>query len=321
MAGAVVATPTTVRGWVAAILLAGCATESAQRAYTETLRQVQQETLDPQVADARIAALARVHRLGTAWFQVSVESPEPGRFVLEQGRPLAELNVVRADGGRVRVTCADVEVAGACREWVWPSLYGDAYEQARQRAATARDAQAEADRRVQLESDIEAELASERQERAFTPRWGLLAAGAAELGASSEGLMSGAWARVGARRFHGSFWSSGYAVQAGFALLPKGGQAVEVSLPVRLELDHFGDHRYDAHRSMVPTAAAYAFAMPTVVCSSPSGPGAGWRVGVGGTAVVVSRFGGPMFSELSYEMLYLPGGRLNGVRFSVGVGL
>jgi hypothetical protein len=294
------------------LLLAGCTTANAQRAFDSRLAQLATTPLEAEVLHARLKALpgAQLERTGD---ELSIQS---------NGRRLAKLTLQHAAEGTVTVSCQDEGLPGFCEYRVWPLLYPDTYAEARREAELARDGQQALDKQAEADAEVSAAADLEQQERDFRPYWGPLLGAAAELGLTPGGLIAGAWARAGVRRFHTSLLSSGCAVQLGAMDMPGVGAIFDAAVPLRVALDWFPDTRFDPKRGPLPVAELYPFVSPSLLYRPGLGFGGGVRAGVGGQIIVTDRAGRwPLFTEVSYEQLYLPGRTLAGVRFSIGLGL
>lgn len=291
-------------------------TPETKRVYHAALaNQVEAQSVDEATLRERIGRLAGVHALTVGWPQLHLEATAFEVKVLDAfDRPYARLTLEPAGEGQLRATCEDLEPAqNTCERLVWPTLYPEAWGSAAQHADALARTAAELEHQEKLDAEIAKELAWEEQERAFKPYWGPMLAVAAEVGSTpGSGPLLGGWARAGARRYHGSFWSSGYAVQVGWL-----SGLVHVSVPARMELDLFG-----SHRGILPKAAAYVFLAPVgVLATKDSTFGGGVRLGIGGQAIVTGYTTGPLFSELSFEDVLVGGRRLTGIRFSLGIAL
>jgi hypothetical protein len=278
------------------MLLAACTTANAQRAYDETFAGIERTPLDLAEAKSTLRAVADKER--------------------------ARVTLTRLDDGKVTAKCADVGAPGYCESRIWPRLYPASYKTLRAQAVQARATQQAADTRAELDAQIAKDADVERQELTFKPRWAPLLGAAADLGSTPKGLLSGAWARAGVRRYHASFWSSGYALQLGGLDVPGEGPAFDAALPIRLEIDHFGEKRFASDRGPVPIVAGYAFFAPSFLYGPKSGAGGGYRIGLGGQAIIGDRWGKwPLLTELAFEQLYTQQRQLPGVRFSIGLAL
>jgi hypothetical protein len=278
------------------LLMAACTTTNAQRAYDEAFAGIERTPLDTAAAKRTLKAVADKER--------------------------ASVTLTPLEDGKVMAKCADVGPPGYCEYRVWPRLYPASYDTVHAQAVQARDTQQAADRQAALDAQIASDAETERQERAFKPRWSPLLGAAVDLGSTPSGLLAAAWARAGVRRFHGSFWSSGYALQLGGVDVPGLGAAFDAAIPVRLEIDSFGEKRFAEDRGPLPMVAGYAFVAPSFLYGPKTGAGGGYRIGLGGQAIVSDRFGKwPILTELGFEQLYVQQRQLPGVRFSIGLAL
>jgi hypothetical protein len=280
------------------LLLAACTTANAQRAYDETFAEIERTPLDEAQAKQALKAFAHVESASVT------------------------LTPVETQDGKVTARCVDLATPGYCQYRIWPYLYPVTYDTVRAQAEQARDAQQALDKQAQLDAEIAKDAETERQESAFRRRWSPLLGAGVDLGSTPGGMLFGAWARGGVRRFHGSFWSSGYALQLGGVDVPGAGAAFDAAIPLRLELDWFGDKRFAEDRGPLPIVAGYAFVAPSMLYGPKTGWGGGVRVGIGGQAIVADRYGKwPLLTELSFEQLYVQSKALPGVRFSIGLAL